>query len=144
MSVRLLIYFDQQMAKDVPAPVETEILNFSKFNDTEAQTDSSILCLSNETVYFENAIAESNSFASIGNMVNSITNYIVLGWFEMISSILLPDFCLSIVVDFVGIQQDCDVSLDVSGGESNISSVTEQYRDMKYLLRVSTCTISWW
>ena len=85
MSVRLLIYFDQQMAKDVPAPVETEILNFSKFNDTEAQTDSSILCLSNETVYFENAIAESNSFVSIGNMVNSITNYIALGWFEMIS-----------------------------------------------------------
>ena len=69
VSVRLLIYFDQQMAKDVPAEVETEILNSSSFNLSEAQTGSSITCLSNETVHYDNTIVESNSFASIGNMV---------------------------------------------------------------------------
>ena len=53
--------------------VETEILNSSSFNDSEAQTGSSIVCFSNETVHYDNTIAESNSFASIGNMVN-VTN----------------------------------------------------------------------
>ena len=70
VSVRLLIYFDQQMVKDVPAKVETEILNSSSFNDSEALTGSSIVCLSNETIPYDNTITESNSFASIGNMVN--------------------------------------------------------------------------
>ena len=70
VSVRLLIYFDQQMVKDVPAKVETEILNSSSFNDSEALTGSSIVCLSNETIPYDNTITESNSFASIGKMVN--------------------------------------------------------------------------
>ena len=81
MSVRLLIYFDQQMAKYVPAQVETEILNSSSFNDSEAETEtgSSIVCLSNETVHYDNAIAESNSLASIGNLVNdSLYHYVAL------------------------------------------------------------------
>ena len=78
VSVRLLIYFDQQMAKDVPAQVETEILNSSSFNNSEAETGSSIVCLSNETVHYDNAVAESNSFASIGNMVNLSLDRIVL------------------------------------------------------------------
>ena len=79
VSVRLLIYFDQQMAKYVPAQVETEILNSSSFNNSEGQTGSSIVCLSNETATYDNAIADSNPLASIGNMVNvSLLHRIVL------------------------------------------------------------------
>ena len=36
---------------------------------------------------------------------------------------LLLDCALSIVLDFAGVQQNCDVSLDVSGGESKIIRV---------------------
>ena len=67
--------------------VETEILNSSSlmreekvhsfnypFNDSEAQRGSSIVCLSNETVHYDNTITESGSFASFGNMVNITYN----------------------------------------------------------------------